>query len=112
MIYKIYGIHARTGRNVQISTKQFKTLSAAEHFAKLLINPNEFKDLRFVNVEPEIEEHEIRFEISVGDFEHTFNRKPKDEDEFKQFAELCEKGLNAQIDWSMINECAKGEMGK
>lgn len=56
---------------------------------------------------------EIDFGIGVCDldFETCFGRKPKDENEFLNFARLCQKGLEAQ-DWDIIYQCVREEMKK
>jgi len=57
-----------------------------------------------------IKEFEWKLVISEGDFEHAFNRKPKSQEEFDDFAHYCKNGAEAQLDWSMIVNCAKEAM--
>lgn len=54
--------------------------------------------------------YKIPADVGVHDFEHTFGRLPKNEEEFEEFGRLCSKGVHAQIDWDIIFECAKEEM--
>jgi len=58
------------------------------------------------------EKYEEDFNISVceGDFEQAMGRPPKDQEEFDEFAHLCKKGLEAQIDWDIIYRSAKENM--
>ena len=58
----------------------------------------------------EIEEAKFTYEIGVGDFESVFKRKPKDQDEFDNFAHYCKKGMDRQLDWTIICNCAKEAM--
>ena len=56
-------------------------------------------------------EHTITFILTVDDFEMSMGRKPRDKDEFEEWARLCEKGLcNGHIDWDIIYECAREAM--
>ena len=55
-------------------------------------------------------EHKIEYVISEGDFEHALGRKPNDQAEFEEFAHYCGKGLEAQIDWTVVVNCAKEQM--
>ena len=41
----------------------------------------------------EIREHVITFILSEGDFEMSMRRKPESQEEFDDWAQLCEKGL-------------------
>ncbi len=53
-------------------------------------------------------EYKIELYIDTIDFEQTFSRKPKDENEFEWFCFYCEKGLrNGHIDWKVLFQCAK-----
>ena len=55
--------------------------------------------------------HKIVLEICVEDFAETFGRKPKNQKEFSEFCQYCEKGLFTEhIDWAIIFDCAKDEM--
>lgn len=51
-----------------------------------------------------------QIDIGMEDFTHTMERKPKNKAELERFIHLCEKGLEAQIDWEMIYNCAKEEL--
>lgn len=56
-------------------------------------------------------EHTITLTLTEGDFEMSMGRKPRDEDEFEEWARLCEKGLcNGHIDWDIVLECARDAM--
>jgi len=59
-----------------------------------------------------MEVHKIIHEIGVEDFIHAFERTPLNKDEFMKFCHFCEKGLEAQIDWTVVVNCAKEEMVK
>lgn len=50
--------------------------------------------------------------VTVGDFEFAFKRKPKDIEEWENFAHYCKNGMDAQLDWDMIITCAKQAMEK
>ena len=52
---------------------------------------------------------DIGIEVGVHDFKHTFGRMPTEE-EFNKFADLCRKGVQAQLDWDIIFECTKDSM--
>ena len=54
-----------------------------------------------------IKDHRIVIELSEGDFEGSMARKPRDQEEFDDWAALAEKGLlNGHIDWDIVYECA------
>lgn len=55
-------------------------------------------------------EHKIEFTICERDFLEVFGRMPKNREEFDRFAEHCEKGLKAHIDWNIVLDCAKEAM--
>ena len=60
-----------------------------------------------------IREHTITFTLSEGDFETSMRRKPKSQEEFDDWAHLCEKGLcNGHIDWDIAYECIRDAMGE
>lgn len=46
------------------------------------------------------------FGTDVQEFEHYVGRKPKNEKEMEDWVHYLEKGMHAQLDWDMINECA------
>ncbi len=47
-----------------------------------------------------IKDHRIVIELCQGDFERSMGRKPRDQEEFDDWAALAEKGLqNGHIDW-------------
>ena len=55
----------------------------------------------------EIKDYEIRLTLCAGDFEQSMGRKPKNQEEFDEWARLAEKGLlNGHIDWDILYECA------
>ena len=51
--------------------------------------------------------YKIEFIIDKDDFYQVFGREPDSEDEFRKFCELSKTGLNAQIDWNVVFNCAK-----
>lgn len=54
-----------------------------------------------------IKDHRIVIELCEGDFEISMKRKPRDQEEFDEWAYLVEKGLlNGHIDWDILYECA------
>ena len=58
----------------------------------------------------EFEEVDFDIGICVEDFEHAFGRKPKNQEEWENFAHYCKNGVEAQLDWTIIMDCAKDEM--
>ena len=53
-----------------------------------------------------IKDHEIVIQLCEGDFEMSMGRKPRDQEEFDDWAHLAEKGLmNGHIDWDILYEC-------
>ena len=59
-----------------------------------------------------IDDYKITIALCKGDFERSMGRKPKDQEEFNDWAALAEKGLlNGHIDWDIIYECTKDAMG-
>ena len=59
-----------------------------------------------------IKDYRIVIELAEGDFEQSMGRKPRDQNEFDEWARLAEKGLlNGHIDWDIIYECTKDAMG-
>ena len=58
-----------------------------------------------------IDDYKITIALCEGDFERSMGRKPKDQEEFNDWAALAEKGLlNGHIDWDIIYECTKDAM--
>lgn len=58
-----------------------------------------------------IKEHKIVVTLCSGDFEASMARKPRDQEEFDEWARLAEKGLlNGHTDWDIIYECAADAM--
>ena len=58
-----------------------------------------------------MDEYTIEFTVCPEDFEQTFGRKPKNQQEFHDFCQYCEKGLrNGHIDWGIVFSCAKDAM--
>jgi hypothetical protein len=67
--------------------------------------------LRGVDKMTRIKDHRIVIELSEADFEESMGRKPRDQDEFDEWAMLAEKGLlNGHIDWDIIYECTHDAM--
>jgi len=59
-----------------------------------------------------VKDHQIIISFSIGDFEQSMGRKPRDEDEFEKWALLMEKGLlNGHIDWDILYECTRNAIG-
>jgi len=55
-------------------------------------------------------EEEFGIGVCDSDFESCFGRKPKDEDEFYDFAHNCRKAVESQIDWDIVFSVVKEEM--
>ena len=56
-------------------------------------------------------EHTITLTLCEGDFEMSMRRRPRDDEEFDEWAYLCEKGLlNGHIDWDILYACARDAM--
>ena len=54
-----------------------------------------------------IKDWRIAIELCEGDFERSMGRKPRDQDEFDEWARVAEKGLlNGHIDWDILYECS------
>ena len=53
---------------------------------------------------------EIVFELGIEDFKHCMGRKPNSQEEWDDFVHYTERGVEAQLDWSIINECTKEAM--
>ena len=59
----------------------------------------------------EIREHTITFTLSEGDFETSMRRKPKNQEEFNKWAQLCERELShGHIDWDFVFESSRKAM--
>lgn len=54
--------------------------------------------------------YDFKMGISQEDFKQIMGREPEDVNEFLDFAYLCEKGVESQLDWDIIYKCAKEEM--
>ena len=54
----------------------------------------------------------IVFDIDVMEFVQTIGRKPKNRAEFERYADYVTKGVEAQIDWGMVELCAHEEITK
>ena len=53
-----------------------------------------------------IKDHRIVIGLCEGDFETSMGRKPRDQEEFDDWAHLAGKGLmNGHIDWDIIYVC-------
>lgn len=60
-----------------------------------------------------IEDHQIILTLCPEEFEFRMGRKPKNQQEFDEWAHLAEKGLlNGHIDWDMVFECACEAMAR
>ena len=59
-----------------------------------------------VEVEP-IEPITITMTIMTDDFEKTFGRLPDSQEEFQQFTDLCQVGIENQLNWDVIQNAAK-----
>lgn len=58
-----------------------------------------------------IRDYRIVIELSEEEFEMPMGRKPRDQEEFDDWAHLAEKGLlNGHIDWDIIHECTREAM--
>ena len=58
-----------------------------------------------------IKDHRIEIELCEGDFETSMGRKPRDQEEFEEWARFAEKGLmNGHIDWDILYECTRDAM--
>lgn len=54
----------------------------------------------------QIKDYQILIELSEAEFELSMGRKPRDQDEFDDWARLAEKGLlNGHIDWDILYDC-------
>jgi hypothetical protein len=59
----------------------------------------------------EIKDYRIEIELCEGDFERSMGRKPRDQEEFEEWARLAQKGLlNGHIDWDILYECTRDAM--
>ena len=55
---------------------------------------------------PGIKDYRIVIELSEEEFEMSMGRKPRDQEEFDDWARFAEKGLlNGHIDWDILYEC-------
>lgn len=54
--------------------------------------------------------HKIVFEISKEDFQHALKRKPKNQQELDNFTHYIDNGIEAQLDWNTLYECASEEI--
>ena len=53
-----------------------------------------------------IKEYQITLTFCPEEFELSMGRKPKNQEEFDEWARLAEKGLlNGHIDWDILYEC-------
>jgi hypothetical protein len=54
----------------------------------------------------DIKDYRIVIELCEEEFELSMDRKPRDQEEFDDWAQLAEKGLmNGHIDWDLLYEC-------
>jgi hypothetical protein len=55
----------------------------------------------------EIKDYQIVIQLSVEDFEMSMGRKPRDQEEFDQWARLLRKELvSGHINWHTLYSCA------
>lgn len=55
----------------------------------------------------QIKDYPIVIELCEEEFEMSMGRRPRDQNEFNDWARLMEKGLlNGHIDWDILHECA------
>jgi transposase len=59
--------------------------------------------------QPEIWDLNCKFGTSKEEFEHYVGRKPK-KGEMDDWVHYLEKGVEAQLDWDIINTCAADEI--
>ena len=53
-----------------------------------------------------IKEYQMTLVFCPDEFEMSMGRKPKNQEEFDEWAQLAEKGLlNGHIDWDILYEC-------
>lgn len=52
------------------------------------------------------------FETDENEFKQYVGRKPKNQEELEDFANLLRKGIDAQLDWQILYECAAEEIKK
>ena len=55
----------------------------------------------------EIEPITITMTMTREDFESTFGRNPKSQEEFQQFTDLCQVGIENQLDWDRAKGSAR-----
>ena len=67
-------------------------------------------NLKKRKVEEDIEPVTITITIMPDDFEKTFKRKPIDQDEFVKFSDLCQVGIEVQLNWDNIKNSARTYM--
>lgn len=53
-----------------------------------------------------------RFGTDCREFEEYVGRPPQSEDEMDDWVHYLEKGMEAQFDWKIINECASDNFSK
>jgi len=50
------------------------------------------------------------FGTDLQEFEHCVGRPPRDKKEMEEWVHLLKNGIDAQLDWSIINRCASEEI--
>ena len=50
------------------------------------------------------------FDIDESDFVTAVGRPPKNNDELEKFCHAIDNGIDAQLDWDILYECAKNEV--
>lgn len=53
----------------------------------------------------------IGFSTDENDFDHWVGRKPRNQKEFDDWVHYLEKGVEAQLDWDIIYDCASNNFG-
>jgi len=53
---------------------------------------------------------DCNFGTDVQEFEKYVGRPPRDEKEMKEWVRLLKNGIDAQLDWEIINRCASNEV--
>lgn len=63
--------------------------------------------------EQKIKERDVVITFCPEEFEMSMGRKPRNQEEFDEWARLAEKGLlNGHIDWDILYECTADAMPK
>ena len=57
-----------------------------------------------------IRENTVSYGIVVEEFTRAVGRPPRDQQEFDDFGHYVKNGLDAQIDWDVVTQCAAEAM--